>query len=257
MRLKDRVAMITGGGSGIGKATALLFAREGAKVAVVDVDPVAGQQVASEIGESGGDALFVRADLTRDAEVKRAVEEAVERFGALHILFNNAGTSGQGKDREIEVLAEADWDRVMAINLKGVYLCSKHAVPEIKRSGGGAIVSTASMAGLIALPTHAYVASKAGVIQLTRSMAQEFAKQGIRVNAVAPGFIETPMLRQARQGMPADEADARMAQLAEQTPMARVGQPEEIARAVLFLASEEASFVTGHTLVVDGGYTIQ
>jgi NAD(P)-dependent dehydrogenase (short-subunit alcohol dehydrogenase family) len=249
--------MITGGGSGIGKATALLFAQEGAKVVVVDVDPVAGQQVVSEIGESGGDAVFVGADLTREAEVKRAVGEGVERFGGLHILFNNAGTSGAGKDREIEVLAEEDWDRVMAINLKGVYLCSKHAVPEIKRSGGGAIVNTASMAGIIALPTHAYVASKAGVIQLTRSMAQEFAKQEIRVNAVAPGFIETPMLRGVRQGTPVDEADARMAQFAEQTPMARVGHPEEIARAVLFLASDEASFVTGHTLVVDGGYTIQ
>ncbi len=257
MRLNDRVAIITGGGSGIGKATALLFAAEGAKVVVVDMDAAAGQQVVSEIGENGGDAFFVQADLTREAEVKRTVEEAVQHFGALHILFNNAGTSGRGRDREIENLAQEDWDHVMAINLTGVYLCSKHAVPEIKRSGGGAIVSTASMAGLIALPTHAYVASKAGVIQLTRSMAQEFGKDGIRVNAVAPGYIDTPMLRHTREGVPAAESDARLAGFGEQAPMGRVGRPEEIASAVLFLASEEASFVTGHTLVVDGGYTIQ
>jgi NAD(P)-dependent dehydrogenase (short-subunit alcohol dehydrogenase family) len=257
MRLKDRVAIVTGGGSGIGKATALLFAAEGAKVVVVDMDAMGGEQVVSEIGENGGDAFFVGADLTRELEVKRTVEEAVQHFGALHILFNNAGTSGHGRDREIENLAQEDWDHVMAINLTGVYLCSKYAVPEIKRNGGGAIVSTASMAGLIALPTHAYVASKAGVIQLTRSMAQEFGKDGIRVNAVAPGYIDTPMLRHAREGVPAAESDARMTDFGEQTPMGRVGRPEEIAGAVLFLASEEASFVTGHTLVVDGGYTIQ
>ena len=257
MRLKDKVALITGGGSGLGRATSLLFAQEGAKVAVADINAVGGAQTAADIGEMGGDAVFVEANVATAAGAEAAVRGAVERFGALHILFNNAGIAGTRTMASIEEVTEEDWDRVLGVNLKGVFLCAKYAVPEMKKAGGGAIVNTASIAGIIGLHAHAYGASKGGVVILTKTMALELAKKGIRVNAVAPGFIDTPLTRGSYRGLDDQQHAANVARLADEAPMGRIGQPEDIAQAVLYLASDDASFVTGHTLVVDGGFTAQ
>ena len=256
MRFQDKVALVTGGGSGLGQAACLGFAREGAAVSVVDLDEAGGQRTVSMIGESGGNAAFFGADVTSSSDVQAAMRAAAEHFGALHVLYNNAGIGSPRLGARIDEVDEADWDRVLGVNLKGVFLCSKYGVPEIRRSGGGAIVNTASIAGIVALTTHAYCASKAAVIELTKTMAIELAKENIRVNAVAPGFIDTPLLRGARVGASETEQARRIEHWARQVPAGRIGQPEDIANAVLYLASDEASLVTGHTLVVDGAYTI-
>jgi NAD(P)-dependent dehydrogenase (short-subunit alcohol dehydrogenase family) len=257
MRLKDRVAIVTGGASGIGKATAFLFAREGARVVVVDLDVEGAQATAAEIEAVGGEAFQVAADVSSEDDVSRAVAAVVERFGGVHLLFNNAGINQADNVRgPIEEQTGEGWDRIFSVNLKGTVLCSKHAVPEIKRCGGGAIVNTASISGLVAVSTHAYSASKAAIMQLTRTMARELGPDGIRVNAIAPGGVETPMVMGPRDDVSLDERLETMARFAEKTPLGRVGKPEDIARAALYLASDESSFVTGHVLVVDGGYTV-
>lgn len=251
MQLQGKVALVTGAGSGLGRATATLFAQEGAKVAVVDVAELNGQETVSMIHANGGEALFLKADVAKSKDVEEAILGTVANFGGLNILFNNAGISG-GASRSsvsIDLLPEESWDQVLAVNLKGVYLCSKFGVPEIKKTGGGAIVNTASISGLVAVGGHAYCASKAAVVHLTRTMAIELAKDNIRVNAVAPGFIDTPMTRGVGERL--------IAQLVEQVPAGRIGKPIDIAQAVLYLSSDQASLVTGHTLVVDGGYVIQ
>ncbi len=256
MRLEGKVALITGAASGIGRATAILFAKEGAKVAVVDMDELGGQRTASIVGEGGGGARFIKANVTDVADIQNTIKETVQAFGALHILYNNAGIGANQYGATLENVDEEEWDRILGTNLKGVILCSKYAVPEIKRSGGGAIVNTASIAGIVSLPTHAYSAAKAGVIQITKTSAIELSKSNIRVNAVAPGFIDTPLLRGVRSGRGQKEQENVIATYARRTPIGRIGVPEDIAKAVLFLSSDEASFVTGHTLVVDGGYTV-
>lgn len=247
--------MVTGGASGIGRATSIVFAKEGAKVAVVDLDDEGGKQTVATIEDVGGQAAFFHADVAKEAGARSAVEGTVKRFGALDVLFNNAGISGKQTFAAIDQLTEEDWDRVLGVNLKGVFLCSKHAVPMMKKAGGGAIVNTASIAGLVGMSSHAYCASKGGVVLLTKTMALELAKSGIRVNAVAPGFIDTPLTRGARRGLNEKEQAANVVRLAGLAPMERVGRPEDIAHAALYLASDEAAFVTGHTLVVDGGFT--
>lgn len=257
MQLAGKVALITGGGSGIGRATSLLFAREGAKVMVLDADAADAEATATLAKEQGGDAAFVHASVSDSSQVQRAVAHTVQRFGALHILFNNAGVSGLGRDGAVATLAEEDWDRIIGVNLTGVFLCSKHAIPEIKRSGGGAIVNTASIAAQVAMHTHAYSASKGGVVHLTMSLAKELASHNIRVNAVAPGYTDTSMLRHAKSGTTQAWQEERLRGMAGQTPLGRVGRAEEIASAALYLASDAASFVTGHTLVVDGGFIFQ
>ena len=257
LQLAGKVALITGGGSGIGRAASLLFAREGARVMVLDSDAADAEATVTLVREQGGDAAFVHASVSDSSQVQRAVAHTVQRFGALHILFNNAGVSGLGRDGAVATLAESDWDRIIGVNLTGVFLCSKHAVPQIKKSGGGAIVNTASIAAQVAMHTHAYSASKGGVVHLTMSLAKELAPHNIRVNAIAPGYVDTAMLRHAKSGTTTAWQDERLRLMAGQTPLGRVAQPEEIARAALYLASDAASFVTGHTLTVDGGFVFQ
>jgi len=251
-KLKNRVALITGGASGIGFATAVLFLEEGAKVAIIDVSGEAGKKAVKSIRKLGFDALFVKADVSKESEVKSAVRKIVAKFGRLDILFNNAGIFIDGRVHE---LSEAEWDRIMDINLKGVFLCSKHAIPHMLKQGKGVIVNNSSCSAIVAdYSDPAYCATKGGISMLTRAMAIDYAKENIRVNAVLCGEIETAMTRgEAKmQGMPFREfCDF----VAEHYPVGRLGTPEEAARVVLFLASDDASFVTGSLVSVDGGFT--
>ena len=248
-RLSGKRALITGAASGIGRATALLFAREGAAVAVVDVDEMGGQAVVQTILDAGGQAIFVRCDVTRAAECQRAVQETVDRLGGLDILFNNAGII-----RRATVIdtTEEEWERVMAVNVKSIFLLGKYAVPAMTQSGGGAIVNTASGWGLVGgRNAVSYCASKGAVVNMTRAMALDHGPQNIRVNCVCPGDTDTPMLRSEAQQLGESE-DAFLAEAADR-PLQRIGRPEDIAQAVLYLASEDSAFVTGTALVVDGG----
>jgi NAD(P)-dependent dehydrogenase (short-subunit alcohol dehydrogenase family) len=242
--LEGKVAVVTGGAGGIGKATAELLVAEGAAVVIGDVDAEGGQAVADGIGAA---AAFKHTDVSEADQVQALVDFAVERFGGLDIMFNNAGIGGAvGPLEEIKV---EDWDKTQAVCLRGVFLGMKHSVPEMRKRGGGAIVSTASIAGVWGYPgLHAYSAAKAGVVNLTRSAALEFAADGIRVNCIAPGGVSTPIV----YGGMANK-DAVEAMLVKAQPVPRAGQPEDIAQAALYLASDASSFVTGHTLVVDGG----
>jgi NAD(P)-dependent dehydrogenase (short-subunit alcohol dehydrogenase family) len=248
-RLSGKRALITGAASGIGRATALLFAREGAAVAVVDVDEMGGQAVVQTILDEGGQAIFVRCDVTRAADCQRAVQETVDRLGGLDILFNNAGII-----RRATVIdtTEEEWERVMAVNVKSIFLLGKYAVPAMTQSGGGAIVNTASGWGLVGgRNAVSYCASKGAVVNMTRAMALDHGAQNIRVNCVCPGDTDTPMLRSEAQQLGESE-DAFLAEAADR-PLQRIGRPEDIAQAVLYLASEDSAFVTGTALVVDGG----
>lgn len=243
----QKVAIITGGGSGIGRAAAQAFARNGARIVIADMATVAGEETAHLIESAGGKALFVRTDVSQNDEVEAMVADAVTTFGRLDYAFNNAGIGSGGAP--ITETMEADWDRTIAINLKGVWLCMKHECTHMLRQGGGAIVNTSSMMGMVSGPgISAYSASKAGVLGLTRSVALDFARQGIRVNAVCPGSVWTAMT---------ERPDARLAmeRIAETTPMGRLGVPREIADAVVWLCSDQASFVTGQTFSIDGGFT--
>lgn len=247
--LAHRAALVTGGASGIGRATAELFAREGASVAIADVDEAGGRAVVAGIVEDGGAALFIRCDVTQAVDCERAVRETHKRFGRLDILLNNAGIA-----RRASVLdaREDDWDRTMAVNVKSVFLLSRAAIPEMIALGGGTIINMGSGWGLVGGPdAAAYCASKGAVVQLTKAMAIDHGKHNIRVNCVCPGDTDTPMLRgEARQlGEPVE----RFLEEAAQRPLRRVGEPRDIAQAALYLASDSSSFVTGAVLVVDGG----
>jgi len=247
--LQGKVALITGGASGIGQAAATLFAREGATVAIVDLNEAAGQAVADAIAHDGGRALFERADVTQAADCQRVVDRTVRELGGLHILLNNAGIIRRATVLE---LSEADWDQVMSVNVKSVFLLSKYAIPWMRQGGGGSIINTASGWGLVGGPkAAAYCASKGAVVLLTKAMAIDHGGDNIRVNCICPGDTDTPMLRSEAQqlGQPADRFLAQAAR----RPLGRVGRPEEIAQAALYLASDASSFVTGTSLVVDGG----
>lgn len=247
--LKGKRALITGAASGIGKAAALLFAEEGAAVAIADLDVDRGPQTAREIETQDGRALFVACDITLADDCRQAVDETVAAFGGLDVVFNNAGIIAR---RSVVDLEEAEWDRVMDVNVKSVYLMSKYAIPAMKKNGGGSIINMSSGWGLVGGPNAAvYCASKGATVLLTKAMAIDFGPDQIRVNCLCPGDTDTSMLREeARQLGVAEEpflADAAS------RPLGRVGTPEEIARAAIFLASDQSSFVTGTTLVVDGG----
>jgi NAD(P)-dependent dehydrogenase (short-subunit alcohol dehydrogenase family) len=248
-RLTGKRALITGAASGIGRATALLFAREGAAVVVVDVDEAGGQAVAQAIRNEGGQAMFVCCDVTQAGDCRRAVQRTVDEFGGLDILFNNAGII-----RRATVIGttEEEWDRVMAVNVKSIFLLGKYAIPVMAQAGGGAIVNTSSGWGLVGgRNAVSYCASKGAVVNMTRAMALDHGAQNIRVNCICPGDTDTPMLRnEARQLGESDEVF--LAEAADR-PLQRIGRPEDIAQAVLYLVSDAASFVTGTALVVDGG----
>ncbi len=249
--LEGKAALVTGASSGIGRATALVFAREGAKVVVADVVVAGGEETVRLIKTVGGEAIFIKADVSKAAEVEAMVNTAVAAYGRLDCAHNNAGI--EGAMSTTADYTEEDWDRVISINLKGVWLCMKSEIAQMLKQGGGAVVNTASGAGLVGLANmSAYVASKHGVVGLTKTAALEYAKAGIRVNAVCPGVIQTPMVARVTGRQP-QLAEALVAA----EPVGRVGQPEEIAEAVVWLCSEAASFVTGHAMAVDGGYVAQ
>ena len=248
-RLTGKRALITGAASGIGRATALLFAREGAAVAVVDVDEAGGQAVAQAIQDEGGRAVFVCCDVTQAEDCRRAVQRTVDEFGGLDILFNNAGII-----RRASVIGtpEEEWDRVMAVNVKSIFLLSKYAIPVMAQAGGGAIVNTSSGWGLVGgRNAVSYCASKGAVVNMTRAMALDHGAQNIRVNCVCPGDTDTAMLRNEAQQL--GHSEERFLMEAADRPLRRIGQPEDIAQAVLYLASAASAFVTGTILVVDGG----
>lgn len=248
---KDKVALVTGGAAGIGRATALAFARAGAKVLVADINAEGGQETVRLIRDAGGEAEFMQVDVTRDDQVAAMVQRAVELFGGLDYAFNNAGI--EGTLAATHEYPEDAWQRVIDINLTSVWRCMKHEIPVMLERGGGAIVNTASILGLVGFANApAYTASKHGVVGLTKAAAQEYAEKGIRINAVCPGFIETPMVME--RGVQLGKDKAAYEQVAGLHPVNRLGKPEEIANAVLWLCSPEASFVTGYPLAVDGGY---
>jgi len=245
-RLKDKVAIITGGGSGIGRATCLLFARERAKVVVADYIADGGNETVRQISTADGQAVFVQADVSKSADVRNMIGAAVRNYGRVDILFNNAGI--EGPSTKLANLKEEDWDRVIAIDLTSVYLGMKYVIPEMIKQGGGVIISTASVAGLVGFQgSGAYAAAKAGVINLTRLAALEYADKNIRVNCICPGVIETPMVERVMGGRPRER-------VVRSEPIGRLGRPEDIANAALFLASDESSFATGAPFIIDGGY---
>ena len=247
----SRVALITGAGSGIGRAAALAFAGEGARVVAADLDVAGGQETVRLIEQQGGAASFIQTDISKQDQVEAMVAHAVSSFGRLDCAFNNAGIGGAAAltaDYTLE-----DWNRVLGINLTGTWLCMKYELTQMLAQGGGNIVNNASILGLVGYRTApAYVASKHGLLGLTQTAALEYAQRGIRVNAVCPGFIHTPLVDTGLQGNPAAEA-----QLVAAHPMGRLGTPEEVAGAVVWLCSEGATFVTGQAITMDGGYVAQ
>ena len=253
MKLTNKVAIVTGAGVGIGQAAALLFAREGARVVVADYDAAVGANTVELIRKAGGEATFAQADVSRAADAEKMVKTAIDTYGRLDILVNNAGIYTKG---DVVNTSESDWDRIMNVNLKGVFLCSKYALAAMKKTGGGVIVNVASEAGLVAIKNQVvYNVSKSGVIALTKSTAVDFAAANIRVNCICPGTTETPLVK-AAIAKEADPVEARRA-LEECRPMNRLGSPEEIAAGILCLAADELGYATGAVLSVDGGYTAQ
>lgn len=247
--MEGKVALVTGGASGIGLAAANIFAREGAKVVIADLNESGGEAAAEAIRAAGGEAVFVRTDLMEEADIRNMVDTAVKTFGRLDAAFNNAGTASALVTAETCTLEE--WDRVININQRAVWLCMRYEIAEMLKVGGGAIVNTASRAGDVATyNTFPYVASKHGVVGITRASAIDFAARNIRVNAICPGYTATPMLADAggEEGLAALDAMAKT-----EVPMKRIGRPEEQAEVAVFLCSSRASYVTGHALPVDGG----
>lgn len=250
-RLEGKVALVTGGASGIGRATALTFAREGARLVIADMDVSGGEETARIIKENSGEALFVRTDVSQREEVEALIAQTAATYGQLDCAFNNAGI--EGAVAPLADSTEEVWDQVIGVNLKGVWLCMKYEIRQMLTQGHGVIVNTASIQGLVATPSSpAYTASKHGVGGLTKSSALAYAQAGIRVNAVCPGFIRTPMMERVFTLYPDAEAP-----ISARHPVGRLGTPEEIAEAVVWLCSDAASFVTGHMMVVDGGYVAQ
>ena len=250
MRLANKVAIITGAGSGMGKCAALLFASEGAKIAASDINEAAVKETVAEITKKGGEAIAIRTDVSKAPDVERMVNETVAKFGKLDIIYNNAGI--EGDSGFVANLTEEQFDRVIAINLRGVWLGMKYALPQMMKQRSGSIINTASIAGIVGIKGGTpYAAAKAGVIAMTRVAALEYGRYNIRVNAICPGAIETPMAQRIRgEGVePNPRAIKRISVLE------RMAQPEEIARVALFLASDDASFATGAPFIIDGGWT--
>lgn len=249
-RVKGKAAIVTGGGSGIGEATAKLLASEGAEVAIVDIDDDNGVRVETEINDSGGKACFRHMDISQEAEVERVFSEICAVFGRLHILVNNAGIAGHaGPPHETTV---EDWDEVMNTNLRGTFLCTKYAVPYIIKSGGGSVINVSSIMGILGGPSHVYNTSKGGVRTMTKADAVVYAPNNIRFNSVHPGYIITPLFRKLASKSKLGVEGSIKAE-GERIPLGRMGDPEDIATGILYLASDESRYVTGIELVIDGG----
>ncbi|PCI50433.1 MAG: short-chain dehydrogenase [Moraxellaceae bacterium] len=252
MRLQNKTALITGAGSGQGRAAAKLFAKEGANVVVFDVNAVGAEKTVNEIIGSGGNAQLVVGDVSHSEDVQSAVAASIEAYGGLNVLYNNAAIWSAGKiDNYVTELEEENWDTVLSINLKGAFLFCKYGIPAIIEAGGGSVINIASVAGMVGsrMRSHAYSASKGGLIALTKTMAIAYAKEGVRVNVICPGGIDTPMLQPM---IPTEELYQRVAK---SHPLGRMGVPEDIAKCALFLASDDSDWITGVTLPVDGGVT--
>jgi len=246
MTLDGKVAIITGAGQGIGKTTALRFARDGAKVAVVEINEETGKSTADEINTQGSEALFVKADVSDHADAQRMVQAVQEHFGQIDILINNAGIL---RDAQLHKMTEADFDAVINVNLKGTFNCTQAVAPIMREQGSGSIVNAASVVGLYGnFGQTNYVASKAGVIGMAKTWARELGRKGVRVNAIAPGFISTEMIQQMPEKI--------ITQMQEKVPMGRLGDPEEVAAVYAFLASDEASYINGAVISVDGGVVV-
>jgi NAD(P)-dependent dehydrogenase (short-subunit alcohol dehydrogenase family) len=253
MRLRGKVAFITGAGMGQGREAALLFAREGARVIVGDISAKAGQETVRRIERRGGKALFVEGDVGVERDVKRMIETGVRKFGALHILYNNAGVLWKDRDRSVTETTEPNWDRVMAINLKGPFFVAKYGIPSMIKSGGGSIINVGSVSALcgFTVAQDAYTSAKGALISLTKSLAVQFARNNVRCNIIHPGIIETPM--QA----PHLKDPKKRKSFEDSIPLGRIAHPREIATVALFLASDESSYVTGAEIVADGGFCAQ
>jgi NAD(P)-dependent dehydrogenase (short-subunit alcohol dehydrogenase family) len=252
-RLEGKTAIITGAATGIGRAAALLFAEEGANVVIADIDQGKGEKVAAEIAAAGGEAHFFETNIIDAASVENLVAETLQAYGKVDILYNNAGVNLFARLTDTQ---EEDWDQVMAVNVKGVYLCCRYAIPAMQAGGGGVIINTASAAAIVGLRNlAAYTASKGAVLQMTKNLALDYAADNIRVNALCPGVTATEMTLQVIETSPDPQAAKERFDSAR--PMMRMGDPIEIARAALFLASDESSYMTGAHLVVDGGYTAE
>ncbi|MDE0041579.1 MAG: glucose 1-dehydrogenase [Candidatus Poribacteria bacterium] len=244
-RLKDKFAIITGSGKGMGEAMALLFSREGAKIVVFDIDEPAGRETVEQIQEQGGEAIFVHGDVSNPDDAVRLIDAAVDAYGRADVLVNNAGVH---VDKTVADTTEAEWDHILGVNLKGYFLCSKAAIPQMRRQGGGNIICISSISGLIGqLNQAAYNASKHGIIGLVRCMAYDHAQENIRANAICPGVMNTPLV--------ASVPEEHIAPYRKTSLLERFAEPSEVANAALFLASDESSYVTGSAMVVDGGYT--
>jgi NAD(P)-dependent dehydrogenase (short-subunit alcohol dehydrogenase family) len=249
-RFAGKIALVTGGGAGIGRVTALSFAREGAKVAVADLNGATAHAVAAEIAAAGGEAIGIATDVSQGEQVAAAVQQTVARFGRLDIAFNNAGI--EIENQPLAQATEEMFERLMSVNVKGMWWCMKHEIEQMLTQGGGVIVNTASVAGLVGAPRHPlYAATKHAVVGMTKSAAVEYARKGIRINSVCPGVIRTEMTERAVARRPNHAQN-----LADLHPIGRLGEAEDIANAVLFLSSDEAAFVLGHQLAVDGGMTV-
>ena len=251
-RLAGKVALITGAGMGMGREASILFASEGARIVVCDIDAAAAAETVAKVRQGGGDALAAVGDVAEEDDVRRMVEEGVRRFGALHVLYNNAGVLWKDRDRGVLETDGAQWDRVMAINLKSVFWVTKFGIPYLQKAGGGSIVLVGSVSALAGFTRaqDAYTAAKGALISLNKSLAIQFAKDGIRSNIIHPGIVETPLQAPYL-------TDALRAEFKTGIPLGRIGQPREIAYAALFLASDESSFMTGAEMVVDGGFMAQ
>ncbi|MBI1736612.1 MAG: glucose 1-dehydrogenase [Candidatus Rokubacteria bacterium] len=249
-RLAGKVAFITGAGMGIGRDAALLFAEEGAKVAVADIDEKSAKETVAQIERAGGEGVAVVGDVALEADVRRMVEDATGRFGALHVLYNNAGVLWKNRDRSVLETDGQWWDRVMAINLKSVFWVTKYGIPALQRAGGGSVILTGSVSALVGFTRaqDAYTAAKGALISLTKSLAIQFAKDGVRCNIIHPGIVDTPL--QAPYLTPELRREFQTG-----IPLGRIARPREIATVALFLASDDSSFMTGAELVVDGGFT--